>query len=212
MSPPATGRLRAALLGPALALGVLATGCGSPSDAPAETSARQQPAAPAESAPASPAASPAASPSQGQEQEQEQATEQEVEQEQELDEVGRERARREAVPGAVPVSPGTAEAGAPGTPVAQEGDVTLFPPVRRGEEIAVPVEIANTGARRAIYRVEVRVTGAGGFDATRSLETDTVGVYPGAPWPTELTFTDPSGPVPDDPRVSIVSSSRKVIG
>ncbi|MFG3381753.1 MULTISPECIES: hypothetical protein [unclassified Streptomyces] len=212
MSPPATGRLRAALLGPALALGVLATGCGSPSDAPAETSARQQPAVPAESAPASPAASPAASPSQGQEQEQEQATEQEVEQEQELDEVSRERARREAVPGAVPVSPGTAEAGAPGTPVAQEGDVTLFPPVRRGEEIAVPVEIANTGARRAIYRVEVRVTGAGGFDATRSLETDTVGVYPGASWPTELTFTDPGGPVPDDPRVSIVSSSRKVIG
>ncbi|MEU9773655.1 hypothetical protein [Streptomyces sp. NPDC047968] len=210
MSPPATGRLRAALLGPALALGVLATGCGSPSDAPAETSARQQPAAPAESAPASPAVSPAASPSQGQEQEQ--ATEQEVEQEQELDEVSRERARREAVPGAVPVSPGTAEAGAPGTPVAQEGDVTLFPPVRRGEEIAVPVEIANTGARRAIYRVEVRVTGAGGFDATRSLETDTVGVYPGASWPTELTFTDPGGPVPDDPRVSIVSSSRKVIG
>ncbi|MCQ6552672.1 hypothetical protein NPS70_05600 [Streptomyces sp. C10-9-1] len=206
MSPPATGRLRAALLGPALALGVLATGCGSPSDAPAETSARQQPAAPAESTPASPAASPAASPSQGREL----ATEQEVEQE--LDEVGRERARREAVPGAVPVSPGTAEAGAPGTPVAQEGDVTLFPPVRRGEEIAVPVEIANTGARRAIYRVEVRVTGAGGFDATRSLETDTVGVYPGASWPTELTFTDPGGPVPDDPRVSIVSSSREIIG
>ncbi|MEU3047859.1 hypothetical protein ABZ705_15310 [Streptomyces sp. NPDC006984] len=208
MSPPATGRLRAALLGPALALGVLATGCGSPSDAPAETSASQQPAAPAESAPASPAASPAASPSQGQEQEQEQ----EVEQEQELDEVGRERARREAVPGAVPVSPGTAEAGALGTPVAQEGDVALFSPVRRGEEIAVPVEIANTGARRAIYRVEVRVTGAGGFDATRSLETDTVGVYPGASWPTELTFTDPGGPVPGDPRVAIVSSSREVIG
>ncbi|MFJ3931288.1 hypothetical protein [Streptomyces sp. NPDC090029] len=211
MSPPATGRLRAALLGPALALGVLATGCGSPSDAPAETSARQQPAAPAESAPASPAAAPAAaSPSQGQEQEQ--ATEQEVEQEQELDEVSRERARREAVPGAVPVSPGTAEAGALGTPVAQEGDVALFSPVRRGEEIAVPVEITNTGARRAIYRVEVRVTGAGGFDATRSLETDTVGVYPGVSWPTELTFTDPGGPVPDDPRVAIVSSSRKVIG
>ncbi|WP_432066594.1 hypothetical protein [Streptomyces sp. C10-9-1] len=209
MSSPATGRLRAALLGPALALGVLATGCGSPSDAPAETSARQQSAAPAESAPASPAASPAASPSQGQEQEQ--ATEQEVEQEQELDEVSRERARREAVPGAVPVSPGTAEAGALGTPVAQKGDVALFSPVRRGEEIAVPVEITNTGARRAIYRVDVRVTGAGGFDATRSLETDTVGVYPGASWPTELTFTDPGGPVPDDPRVSIVSS-RKVIG
>ncbi|WP_432247788.1 hypothetical protein ACRAR1_07795 [Streptomyces sanyensis] len=207
MSSPRTGRLRAALLGPALALGVLATGCGSPSDAPAETTARQQPAAPAESAPASPAAAPAASPSRGQEQEQ--ATEQEVAQE--LDEVSRERARREAVPGAVPVTPGTAEAGAPGTPVAQEGDVTLFPPVRRGEEIAVPVEIANTGARRAIYRVEVRVTGAGGFDATRSLETDTVGVYPGASWPTELTFTDPGGPVPDDPRVAIVSSSKEVI-
>lgn len=186
-----TGRTPAAVLASALALGALSVGCGAPSDAKADRSV-QQPAALPETAPPTPAVSPS---------------------QEEQDEVSKERARREAVPGAVPVTPGSAQGSEGfGDPVAKRGDVAVFSPVRSGDEITVPVNITNTGTKRMVYRVEVRVTGAGGFDATRSMETDTVGVYPGASWPTELTFTDPGKPVPDNPRVTIVRSSTEVLG
>ncbi|MFC4612804.1 hypothetical protein ACFO9E_34400 [Streptomyces maoxianensis] len=98
-----------------------------------------------------------------------------------------------------------------GRPVATRGDVSVFSPVREGDALRVPLKITNTGSGRAVYRVEVRVTGPGGFDAKVSMETRTVGVYPGGSWPTELTFTDPGKPVPDHPRVSIVKSTREVL-
>ncbi|WP_240135558.1 hypothetical protein [Streptomyces sp. MUM 178J] len=130
----------------------------------------------------------------------------------EQDEVSRERAEREAVPGAVPVTPGVAQDSEdPGDPVAKQGDVAVFAPVRSGNEVTVPVNITNTSGKRTVYRVEVRATGPGGFDVTQSMETGTVGVYPGASWPTELTFTDPGKPVPDNPRITIVRASTEVI-
>ncbi|MFF8387097.1 hypothetical protein ACF053_26100 [Streptomyces kanasensis] len=91
--------------------------------------------------------------------------------------------------------------------------MTVFSPATTGNELTVPVHITNKSNKRLFYQVEIRVTGPGGFDVTRSMETDTVGVYPGASWPTELTFTDSEGkPVPESPRVTIVKSSAKVIG
>ncbi|NWF24968.1 hypothetical protein HW130_01620 [Streptomyces sp. PKU-EA00015] len=98
-----------------------------------------------------------------------------------------------------------------GRTVVTRGDVSVFSPVREGDGLRVPLKITNTGSGRAVYRVDVRVTGPGGFDARVSMETGTVGVYPGASWPTELTFTDPGKPVPDHPRVSIVKSTREVL-
>ncbi|MGW3568188.1 hypothetical protein ACWDSL_30790 [Streptomyces sp. NPDC000941] len=93
-------------------------------------------------------------------------------------------------------------------PATTKGDVTVFKPVRSGSALMVPVKITNHGDQRAFYEVAVRVTGDHGFDATVHMKTDVVGVYPGASWPTELTARDPGSPLPENPRVAIVKSTK----
>ncbi|MGY0056874.1 hypothetical protein ACWY4P_09945 [Streptomyces sp. LZ34] len=89
-----------------------------------------------------------------------------------------------------------------------KGDVTVFKPVRSGSALLVPVKITNHGDQRAFYEVAVRVTGPDGFDVTVHMKTDVVGVYPGASWPTELTARDSGSPAPENPRVTIVKSTK----
>ncbi|QZL05873.1 hypothetical protein K2224_24185 [Streptomyces sp. BHT-5-2] len=90
-----------------------------------------------------------------------------------------------------------------------KGDVTVYLPVRAGTGLIVPVEIKNSGSRRAFYKVDVRVQGPGGFDATVHVDTDVVGVYPGGSWPVEPTVSDPGKPVPQHPQITIERISRR---
>lgn len=93
--------------------------------------------------------------------------------------------------------------------VASDGDAKVYTPVHVDTGLLVPVEIVNSGAERAFYKVDVRVQGPDGFSATVHLSTDVVGVYPGGSWPAELTATDPGKPVPSHPRVTITHVSRQ---
>ncbi|WP_143079026.1 hypothetical protein [Streptomyces monashensis] len=95
-----------------------------------------------------------------------------------------------------------------GTPVIRRGDVTIYTPRRDRDALAVPVEVVNSGAKRAFYRFRIRVTGPGGFDATASASMDVVGLYPGTSWPTELTIKDPGHTPPAHPQITIVSVER----
>ncbi|MGV4924687.1 hypothetical protein [Streptomyces sp. HJ7] len=87
--------------------------------------------------------------------------------------------------------------------------MTVYLPVRAGTGLIVPVEIKNSGSRRAFYKVDVRVQGPGGFDATVHVDTDVVGVYPGGSWPVEPTVSDPGKPVPQHPQITIERISRR---
>jgi len=123
------------------------------------------------------------------------------------EEAGRERAA--AAPSGVPVTPGQSKEGENFShPVTTRGDVTVFKPVRSGSALTVPVKITNHGDRRAFYEVAVRVTGNQGFDATVHMKSEVVGLYPGTSWPTELTARDPGSPVPGNPQVTIVKSTK----
>ncbi|WP_262699915.1 MULTISPECIES: hypothetical protein [Streptomyces] len=86
--------------------------------------------------------------------------------------------------------------------------MTVFKPVRSGSAVTVPIEIINRGDQRAFYEVAVRVTGDHGFDATVRMKSEAVGLYPGTSWPAELTARDPGSPVPDNPEVTIVKSTK----
>lgn len=99
-----------------------------------------------------------------------------------------------------------------GEPTTVRGDVSVYPPVRKGDALAIPLKITNSGTKRAIYRVTIKVTGTNGFEATIPMETGTVGVYPGTSWPTELVATDAGKRIPKNPVVSIESSTRSEFG
>ncbi|MBT2396195.1 hypothetical protein [Streptomyces sp. ISL-100] len=96
-----------------------------------------------------------------------------------------------------------------GRPVATDGDVVVYTPTRTRSGLIIPVKITNKGDRRAIYRVDFRVTGPGGFQATAHIETAVVGLYPGTSWPTELTAEDPGKPVPEHPIVTIEKNAKQ---
>ncbi|MET7528986.1 hypothetical protein [Streptomyces goshikiensis] len=94
--------------------------------------------------------------------------------------------RRTPTPTPPPATPAGTEEFGPA--VAQQGDVKAFAAVRDGERrLRIPVVITNTQTRRTFYEVTVRVTGPDGYEASGSFTTDTVGVYHGASWPTEVT-------------------------
>jgi hypothetical protein len=93
--------------------------------------------------------------------------------------------------------------------IASKGDAKVYTPVRTSAGFTVPVEIVNTGTDRALYEVDIRVQGSGGFNATARVSTDVVGVYPGGSWPVELAVADPGKPVPQHPRVTITQISRQ---
>ncbi|MGW7409756.1 hypothetical protein ACWGI9_39695 [Streptomyces sp. NPDC054833] len=97
-----------------------------------------------------------------------------------------------------------------GTPIARQGDVTVYTPRRDEEALTVPVKVVNSGKERAFYRFRIRVTGAGGFDATASASAEVVGLYPGTSWPTELTVRDPGHMPPANPHITIVGVERDV--
>ncbi|MFL4945973.1 hypothetical protein ACJ6WE_01055 [Streptomyces sp. MMS24-I31] len=90
--------------------------------------------------------------------------------------------------------------------------MTVYTPRRDKEALTVPVKVVNSGKKRAFYRFRIRVTGAGGFDATASASADVVGLYPGTSWPTELTVRDPGHIPPANPHITIVSVERDVYG
>ncbi|WP_330296127.1 hypothetical protein [Streptomyces sp. NBC_00503] len=124
-----------------------------------------------------------------------------------------ERERAAAAASGVPVQPA-----GPGSdtddgnfkhPIATKGDVTVYTPVRSRDGLTVPVEIKNTGAKRAFYKVDVRVQGADGFDVMLHVDTDTVGVYPGTSWPVEATAKAQGKPLPDRPHVTIEKVTRE---
>lgn len=125
-----------------------------------------------------------------------------------------ERERRQAAPPGVTITPSPAGSGIPkgsehfGTPVARRGDVIIYTPRRDKDALTVPVEVLNSGTKRAFYRFRIRVTGAGGFDATASTSMDVVGLYPGTSWPAELTVRDSGHTPPAQPHITIVSVER----
>ncbi|MFF9405888.1 hypothetical protein ACF1B0_10185 [Streptomyces anandii] len=94
------------------------------------------------------------------------------------------------------------------TPVIRRGDVTVYAARRDKGGLTVPVEVVNSGRKRAFYRIRIRITGPGGFDATASTSMDAVGLYPGTAWPTELTMSDPGHTPPARPRITIESVER----
>lgn len=123
------------------------------------------------------------------------------------EEAGRERAA--AAPSGVPVTPGEPRENEHFRhPVTTQGDVTVFKPVRSGSVLTVPIKITNRSDQRAFYEVAVRVTGDHGFDATVRMKSEAVGLYPGTSWPAELTARDPGSPVPDNPKVTIVKTTK----
>lgn len=123
------------------------------------------------------------------------------------EEAGRERAA--AAPSGVPVTPGEAREGEHFRhPVVTQGDVTVFEPVRSGSALTVPIKITNRGDQRAFYEVAVRVSGDHGFDATVRMKSEAVGLYPGTSWPAELIARDSGSPVPENPQVTIVKSTK----
>src|SRR5262249_5641125 len=95
-----------------------------------------------------------------------------------------------------------------GTPVTRQGDVTVYTARRDKGELRVPVEVVNSGRKRAFYRFRIRITGPGGFDATASASTDAVGLYPGTSWPTELTVSAPGHTLPAHPHITIENVKR----
>ncbi|EST25373.1 hypothetical protein M878_28930 [Streptomyces roseochromogenus subsp. oscitans DS 12.976] len=95
-----------------------------------------------------------------------------------------------------------------GTPVIRQGDVTVYTARRDKGGLTVPVEVVNSGSKRAFYRFRLRVTGPGGFNATVSASMDVVGLYPGTSWPTELTVSDPGHTPPAQPHITIESVER----
>ncbi|MEU5592803.1 hypothetical protein [Streptomyces sp. NPDC020298] len=127
-----------------------------------------------------------------------------------------EERRRAAAPPGVAITPSPAGTGIAegserfGTPIARRGDVTVYTPRRAKEVLTVPVKVVNSGRERAFYRFRIRVTGAGGFDATASASAEVVGLYPGTSWPTELTVRDSGRTPPASPRITIVSVERDV--
>ncbi|WP_211122633.1 hypothetical protein [Streptomyces yatensis] len=86
--------------------------------------------------------------------------------------------------------------------------MTVFKPVRSGSALTVPIKVTNRGDQRAFYEVAVRVSGDHGFDATVRMKSEAVGLYPGTSWPAELTARDSGSPVPENPRVTIVKSTK----
>ncbi|MFJ3839142.1 hypothetical protein ACWGHM_38010 [Streptomyces sp. NPDC054904] len=105
-----------------------------------------------------------------------------------------------------PPTPPTPPEGAEGfgPVVARDGDVSAHAAVREaGGVLRVPVSVTNRGSVRAFYEVTVRVTGPDGYEATGSFGTDTVGVYPGASWPTEVQVSMPGRAAPAEPKVEI---------
>ncbi|MEK2479543.1 hypothetical protein [Streptomyces noursei] len=132
------------------------------------------------------------------------------------DAVARASAERAAkAPSGDPVRPGASRSGADDKNFQQraviKGDVTVYTPVRTGTGLTVPVEIKNSGSRRALYQVDVRVQGPGGFDATVHINTDVVGVYPGGSWPVEPTASAPGKPLPEHPQITIERIVRREI-
>ncbi|MFF3020104.1 hypothetical protein [Streptomyces sp. NPDC057939] len=109
---------------------------------------------------------------------------------------------RTPAPSTPPAPPeGTGEFG---PVVARDGDVSAHAAVREaGGVLRVPVSVTNGGTVRAFYEVTVRVTGPDGYEATGSFATDTVGVYPGASWPTEVKVSMPGRDAPAEPKVEI---------
>ncbi|MER6385437.1 hypothetical protein [Streptomyces sp. NPDC001250] len=95
-----------------------------------------------------------------------------------------------------------------GPPLIRQGDVTVYTARRDGDALTVPVEVVNSGTKRAFYRFRLRVTGPGGFDTTASESADVVGLYPGTSWPTELTVSDPGHMPPAHPHITIESVER----
>ncbi|WP_413812734.1 hypothetical protein [Streptomyces sp. OE57] len=86
--------------------------------------------------------------------------------------------------------------------------MTVFKPVRSGSALTVPIMVTNRGDQRWFYEVAVRITGDHGFDATVRMKSEAVGLYPGTSWPAELTARDPGSPVPENPQVTIVKSTK----
>jgi hypothetical protein len=124
-----------------------------------------------------------------------------------------ERERRQAAPPGVTITPSAVTGVAKGrehfgTPLVRQGDVTVFTPQRHTDALTVPVEVVNSGRKRAFYRFRIRITGPGGFDATASASMDVVGLYPGTSWPTELTVSDPGHTPPAHPHITIESVER----
>lgn len=108
---------------------------------------------------------------------------------------------RTPAPATTPPPAGTEEFG---PVVARDGDASAYAPVRdAGGVLRVPVSLTNRGTVRAFYEVTLRVTGPDGYEATGSFSTDTVGVYPGASWPTEVEVSMPGRAAPADPKVEI---------
>lgn len=97
-----------------------------------------------------------------------------------------------------------------GLPVAASKDgvtVKKLTSKSSGGGLWMPVEITNQGTDPASYAVEILVTGPGGF--TANVRTTTSVLEPGRRASQALTAMDPSGaPVPEHPRVSIVSVVR----
>ncbi|QHA09301.1 hypothetical protein GQF42_44525 [Streptomyces broussonetiae] len=124
-----------------------------------------------------------------------------------------ERERRQAAPPGVTITPSPVTGIAKGsehfgTPVISQGDVTVYAARREKGGLTVPVEVVNSGRKRAFYRFRIRITGPGGFDATASASSNVVGLYPGTSWPTELTVSDPGHTPPSHPHITIESVER----
>ncbi|MFE1877417.1 hypothetical protein ACFW9N_42365 [Streptomyces sp. NPDC059496] len=127
-----------------------------------------------------------------------------------------ERERAAAAASGVPVQPA-----APGSEadngnfkqrITTKGDVTVYAPVRSRDGLTVPVEIKNSGAKRAFYKVDIRVRSADGFDVTVHVDTEVVGVYPGKSWPVEVIAKAQGNPVPDHPQITIEKITREEYG
>ncbi len=95
-----------------------------------------------------------------------------------------------------------------GTAVAEQGDLTVYAAKREGAALVVPCKITNSGDRRAAYAFRIRVTGPGGYNATAQASLDTVGLYPGTSWPTELTVRQSGTPVPAHPKITVERLQR----
>ncbi|MET9604527.1 hypothetical protein ABZZ17_05600 [Streptomyces sp. NPDC006512] len=120
----------------------------------------------------------------------------------------------DAVPSPPPVVTRTPSPSAPPPPPAgteefgpvvdREGDASAYAAVPDGGgALRVPVSLTNQSTVRSFYEVTVRVTGPDGYEATGSFSTDTVGVYPGASWPTEVKVSMPGRAAPAEPKVEI---------
>lgn len=108
-----------------------------------------------------------------------------------------------------PPSPDPVKDQAPPRAVASKDGVTVGAPRPKssGDGMWVSVEITNQGEDSATYEVEIRVTGAGGFNATVRAMAGVLA--PGEQASQAHTAMDTSGtPVPERAEVSIVSVTR----